>query len=190
MHRLEDDIAKILIPADAIQKRIKELGAQISADYVGRDLLLVCVLKGGIMFMSDLSRALTVPHALDFMAISSYEGTRTESSGIVRILMDLNTSIYERHVLIVEDIIDTGYTLHYIRENLGTRNPASLKICTLLNKPERRAVEIPLDYTGFDIPNEFVVGYGLDYGELYRNLPYIGVLKPDLYRQEEFESAT
>jgi hypoxanthine phosphoribosyltransferase len=183
MRRLEDDIAKILVSSDSIQARCKELGTQISADFAGRDLLLVCILKGGVIFLSDLSRALTIPHAIDFMAISSYGGMRTESSGIVRILMDLNTSIENRHVLIVEDIIDTGRTLQYISENLGTRNPASLRICTLLNKPDRREVEIRLDYVGFNIPNEFVVGYGLDYGELYRNLPYIGVLKEELYTQ-------
>jgi hypoxanthine phosphoribosyltransferase len=183
MRRLEDDIAKILVSSESIQARCSELGRQISRDYSGRDLLLVCILKGGVIFLSDLSRALTVPHSIDFMAISSYGGARTESSGIVRILMDLNTNIENRHVLIVEDIIDTGRTLQYITENLGTRNPASLRICTLLNKPERREVEICLDYVGFNIPNEFVVGYGLDYGELYRNLPYIGVLKQELYTQ-------
>jgi hypoxanthine phosphoribosyltransferase len=181
MRRLEDDIAKVLVTSDSIQARCGELGRQISTDYAGRELLLVCILKGGVIFLSDLSRALTVPHSIDFMAISSYGGARTESSGIVRILMDLNTNIENRHVLIVEDIIDTGRTLQYITENLATRNPASLKICTLLNKPERREVEICLDYVGFNIPNEFVVGYGLDYGELYRNLPYIGVLKEELY---------
>ena len=181
MHRLEDDIAKILVSAEDIRRRCEELGAQISADYAGKDLLLVCILKGGVIFLSDLSRALSIPHSIDFMAISSYGGSRIESSGIVRILMDLNSNIADRHVLIVEDIIDTGRTLQYIIENLGTRDPASLRICTLLNKPSRREVEVKIDYTGFDIPNEFVVGYGLDFGELYRNLPYIGVLKKDMY---------
>lgn len=179
--RLEDNLAKILIPSDRLQARIHELGLQISRDYGQSRPLLVCVLKGGIMFLSDLSRALTIPHELDFMAISSYGGKRTESSGVVRILMDLSTDIEGRHVLIVEDIVDTGRTLHYITENLRTRSPASLKICTLLNKTARREVEIKLDYIGFDIPNEFVVGYGLDFDELYRNLPYIGVLKPEMY---------
>jgi hypoxanthine phosphoribosyltransferase len=181
MHRLEDDIAKVLVSAEDIQRRCAEMGAQISADYAGKDLLLVCILKGGVIFLSDLSRALSIPHSIDFMAISSYGGTRIESSGIVRILMDLNSNIADRHVLIVEDIIDTGRTLQYILENLGTRDPASLHVCTLLNKQSRREVEVKIDYKGFDIPNEFVVGYGLDYGELYRNLPYIGVLKKDLY---------
>lgn len=181
MAPLANNIAKILITEQQIQKRCAELAAQVSRDYAGKDLLLVCILKGGIMFLSDLSRALALAHAIDFMAISSYGGTRTESSGVVRILMDLNTNIEGRHVLIVEDIIDTGRTLQYITENLGTRNPASLRICTLLNKPSRREVEIPLDYVGFDIPNEFVVGYGLDFNELYRNLPYVGVLKAEAY---------
>ncbi len=181
MSRLEDHLAKILIPSDRLQARIYEMGAQISAEYGDARPLLVCVLKGGVMFLSDLSRAMSIPHELDFMAISSYGGTRVESSGVVRILMDLNTNIEGRHVLIVEDIIDTGRTLHYIMETFETRNPASLKICTLLNKVERREVAIPLDYVGFDIPNEFVVGYGLDFDELYRNLPYIGVLKPEMY---------
>ncbi len=181
MHQLEEDIDKILIPAEAVQQRCRELGAQISRDYAGKDLLLVCILKGGVMFLSDLTRALSIPHAIDFMAISSYGGTRIETSGVVRILMDLNTNIENRHVLIVEDIIDTGRTLQYIIENLETRDPASLKICTLLNKASRREVPIKVDYLGFDIPNEFVVGYGLDYNELYRNLPYIGVLKAEAY---------
>ena len=183
MHRLEDDIATILVSSDSIQRRCRELGAQISTEYAGKDLLLVCILKGGVIFLSDLSRALTIPHAIDFMAISSYGGTRIESSGVVRILMDLNSNIADRHVLIVEDIIDTGRTLQYIIENLQTRDPASLKICTLLNKPDRREVPIHVDYIGFDIPNEFVVGYGLDYGEWYRNLSYIGVLKAETYQR-------
>ncbi len=185
MRRLEDDLATILISREHIQERIRELAEQITSDYAGKDLLLVCILKGGVIFLSDLTRALPIPHALDFMAISSYGGTRTESSGIVRILMDLNANIQNRHVLIVEDIIDTGRTLQYITENLGTRDPASLKICTLLNKPDRREVDIRLDYVGFNIPNEFVVGYGLDYGELYRNLDFVGVLKPELYTSGE-----
>ena len=179
--RLEDNLAKILIPSDRLQARIYELGAQLARDYGDVRPLLVCVLKGGVMFMSDLSRAMSIPHELDFMAISSYGGKRVESSGVVRIIMDLNANIEHRHVLIVEDIVDTGHTLHYMMDTLNARNPASLKICTLLNKQERREVEIKLDYVGFDIPNEFVVGYGLDFDELYRNLPYIGVLKPEMY---------
>lgn len=179
--RLEDNLAKILIPSDRLQARVYELGAQISNDYGNTRPLLVCVLKGGVIFLSDLSRALTIPHELDFMAISSYGGKRVETSGVVRIIMDLNANIENRHVLVVEDIIDTGHTLGYMLDMLNARNPASLKICALLNKPERRDRDIQLDYVGFDIPNEFVVGYGLDFDELYRNLPYIGVLKPEMY---------
>jgi hypoxanthine phosphoribosyltransferase len=178
---LEKDVAKILITREQLQARIAELGTAISRDYADKDLILVCVLKGGVLFLSDLARAIHIPHAIDFMAISSYGGARTESSGVVRILMDLNASIQGRDVLIVEDIIDTGRTLAYITENLRTRNPASLKICALLNKPSRREVDVPLDYVGFDIPNEFVIGYGLDYAEVYRNLPFIGVLKSEVY---------
>jgi len=192
MADLEQDLAKILITPEQLQKRITELGEAISRDYAGKDLLLVCVLKGGVLFLSDLIRAIYIPHAIDFMAISSYGGTRTESSGVVRIVMDLNTNIANRSVLIVEDIIDTGRTLTYITELLKTRNPTSIKICTLLNKPSRREVDVPLDYIGFDIPNEFVVGYGLDYNEIYRNLPFIGVLKTELYAraQEEEHSSS
>ncbi|MBI4789514.1 MAG: hypoxanthine phosphoribosyltransferase [Chloroflexi bacterium] len=181
MSALEQDIAKILITREQLQTRIADLGQAISRDYAGKDVLLVCILKGGVLFLTDLMRAVAIPHAIDFMAISSYGGTLTESSGVVRILMDLNSNIESRNVLIVEDIVDTGRTLQYITENLRTRNPASLKICALLNKPSRREVNVTLDYVGFDIPNEFVVGYGLDYNEHYRNLPFVGVLKPDLY---------
>ncbi|MCC7161370.1 MAG: hypoxanthine phosphoribosyltransferase [Anaerolineae bacterium] len=179
--RLEDNLAKILIPSDRLQARIYELGAQVSRDYGDLRPLLVCVLKGGVMFLSDLSRAMNIPHELDFMAISSYGGKRVESSGVVRIILDLTSNIENRHVLVVEDIVDTGHTLNYMVDILNTRNPASLKICALLNKPARRDKDIQLDYVGFDIPNEFVVGYGLDFDELYRNLPYIGVLKPEMY---------
>jgi hypoxanthine phosphoribosyltransferase len=181
MADLEKDVAKILISREDLHRRIQELGDEISQEYRGKDLLLVCVLKGAFMFLSDLSRAIRIPHAMEFMAISSYGGTNTQSTGVVRIVMDLNVSIEKRNVLIVEDIIDTGHTLTYMTENLSTRNPASLKICTLLNKPSRRQVPVHLDYVGFDIPNEFVIGYGLDFNELYRNLPFIGVLKPEMY---------
>lgn len=181
MPDLEKDIAKILITPEQLRERTTALGETITRDYAGKDLLLVCILKGGVLFLTDLIRAIHIPHAIDFMAISSYAGARTESSGVVRILMDLNANIENRNVLIVEDIIDTGRTLMYITDNLRTRNPASLKICTLLNKPSRREVDVQLDYVGFDIPNEFVVGYGLDFNELYRNLPFVGVLKPELY---------
>lgn len=181
MTDLSQNIAKILITREQLKERIDELGATISRDYANKDLILVCILKGGVLFLSDLVRAITVPHEMDFMAVSSYGGTRTESSGIVRIVMDLKASIEKRDVLIIEDIVDTGRTLTYITDNLRTRNPASLKICTLLNKPSRREVPVKVDYVGFDIPNEFVVGYGLDFNEWYRNLPFIGVLKPEMY---------
>jgi hypoxanthine phosphoribosyltransferase len=178
---MHEDIANILIPAEDIQRKVTEMGARIVRDYTPLgDLLLVGVLKGCMMFMVDLSRAIPLPLAIDFIAISSY-GKSTESSGVVRLLKDLDTDIAGRHVLIVEDIIDSGLTLEYLRGQFLRRNPASLRICALLNKPERRVSEVPIDYLGFDIPNEFVVGYGLDYDERYRNLPYIGVLKREIY---------
>ena len=179
---LKEHVDHILIDQDRLHARVAELAAEISRDYADvKDLLLVCVLKGAVMFLSDLCRQLTIPHAIDFMAVSSY-GASTESSGIVRIIMDLETSILDRHVLIVEDIIDSGRTLDYITRNLRTRGPASLRICSLLDKRERREIPIPVDYIGFEIPDEFVIGYGLDFAELYRNLPFIGVLKPEFYR--------
>jgi hypoxanthine phosphoribosyltransferase len=178
---MDSDIDKILVTSEQIQARIFELGAQIAQEYAALgDLLLVGVLKGCVMFMVDLARAIPLPLAIDFIAISSY-GHSTESSGVVRLLKDLDTDIAGRHVLIVEDIIDSGLTLEYLRGQLLRRNPASLRICALLNKPERRITTVPVDYQGFDIPNEFVVGYGLDYGDRYRNLPYIGVLKHEIY---------
>lgn len=180
-HVMHDDMAKILISAEDIQRRVVALGAQITADYqpLG-DLLLVGVLKGCAMFMVDLARTISMPLSIDFIATSSY-GKTTESSGVVRMLKDLDTDIAGRHVLIVEDIIDSGLTLAYLRGHLMSRNPASLKICALLNKPDRREADVSVDYLGFDIPNEFVVGYGLDYAERYRNLPYIGVLHERIY---------
>jgi hypoxanthine phosphoribosyltransferase len=177
---MEQDVAEILITEEELQRRIAELGAQISQDYEGKRPILVCVLKGGVLFLSDLVRHVAVPHEIDFMAISSY-GDGTESSGVVRILKDLDANITGRHVLIVEDIIDTGHTLDYILRNLQTRQPASLRVCALLSKPHRRELHVSVDYIGFEIPNKFVIGYGLDYAEIYRNLRYIGVLKPDLY---------
>lgn len=171
-------LAEILIPAERVQARVAELGAQIDADYAGRDLLLVCILKGGVMFLVDLTRYLTIPHAIDFMAVSSYGAGVRESTGVVRIQMDLETNITGRHVLVVEDIIDSGRTLDYITRLLRTRLPASLRVCTLLDKTERREVPVPLDYVGFQIPNKFVFGYGLDLDEKYRNLPFIGVADP------------
>ncbi|MGI6658589.1 MAG: hypoxanthine phosphoribosyltransferase [Dethiobacteraceae bacterium] len=168
-------VEKVLLTREEIQKRITELGAEISRDYAGQDLLLICVLKGAVIFLADLMRQISVPVEIDFMAVSSY-GAATVSSGVVRILKDLDVSIENRHCLIVEDIIDTGLTLKYLEENLNSRQPASLKIVTLLDKPERRQVEIAPDYCGFQIPDEFVVGYGLDFDEKYRSLPDICVL--------------
>ncbi len=167
----------ILIDPAVLQGRIAELGRQIETDYAGQELVLVCILKGGVLFLTDLMRAIHIPHAIDFMAVSSYGVGARESTGIVRIIMDLERDIRGKHVLLVEDIIDSGRTLSYIREVLTARQPASLKICTLLDKYERREVEVSLDYVGFHIPNEFVFGYGLDLDELYRNLPFIGVVR-------------
>lgn len=178
---LANDIAYILIDEVELQRRIRELGKAIEADHAGAgDLLLICVLKGAYIFLADLSRALARPHQVDFMGVSSY-GSGTKSSGAVQIIMDLKEDISGRHVLIVEDIIDSGRTLSYMRRNLLARSPASLRICSLLNKPSRREVDVEVDYIGFDIPDEFVVGYGLDYSQLYRNLPYIAVLKPEIF---------
>lgn len=176
---LERDVAEILIDAEALQQRIAELGEELSADYEGRDLLLIGVLKGAVFFMADLMRRITVPCEIDFMAISSY-GAATDSSGIVRILKDLDINIEGRHVLIVEDIIDSGLTLSYLMRTLEAREPATLEICALMTKPERRQIDVDVRYVGFEIPNRFVIGYGLDFGERYRNLPYVGVLHPDL----------
>jgi hypoxanthine phosphoribosyltransferase len=173
-------IAEILIPPDRLQARIEELGAEISRDYEGKDLLLLSVLKGSVLFLSDLMRHISVPHSIDFMATSSY-GTGMESSGVVRILKDLDAPIEGRDVLIVEDIIDTGRTLDYLVRILNARAPRSLHICTLLDKLSRREVPVPVDYTGFEIPDRFVFGYGLDYAERYRNLPYVAVLAPEFY---------
>ncbi len=179
-HNLLDDVDRILIDEEKLQARIRELAAQIEADYAdAEDLLLICVLKGGFVFLADLSRAIKRPHQLDFMGVSSY-GSGTES-GAVRIVLDLKEDISGRHVLIVEDIIDSGNTLDYMRRNLQARSPASLRICSLLDKPSRREVDVPVDYIGFSIPDEFVVGYGLDFAEIYRNLPFIAVLKPEVF---------
>jgi hypoxanthine phosphoribosyltransferase len=180
---LVEDIGEVLLSEDAIQTRVAELGARISADYAGHQLTLVSVLKGSLPFMADLMRAMTIPVRIDLMEVSSYGGASTESSGLVRILKDLSASIEGEEVLIVEDIIDTGLTLNYLVRYLRGKNPRSLRICTLLDKPARRLVEIPVDYIGFTIPDQFVVGYGLDYGELYRNLRFVGVLRPEVYSE-------
>lgn len=175
-----DDIEEILIPEETLHARTRDLGMQIAADYEGKDLVLVGVLKGAVLFMADLMRHISIPLSFDFMAMSSY-GNDTKPSGVMRIMKDLDEDVESRHVLIVEDIIDTGFSLGYLTENLRSRNIASLKICTLLDKPERRKVDVTVDYNGFNIPNRFVVGYGLDFAQRYRNLPFIGVLKPEVY---------
>ena len=165
-----------LLSEEEVDKRIADLGAQISRDYEGKSVHLICVLKGGAPFMCELAKRITVPVSMDFMSVSSY-GSGTTSSGVVRIVNDLGTSIEGKNVLVVEDIIDSGRTLSYLLENLKTRNPKSLKLCTLLDKPDRRVVDVDVDYVGFVIPDEFVVGYGLDYDQRYRNLPYIGFVE-------------
>ena len=176
---LERAVTEVLIEEDSLRRRVAELGDEISADYAGRDLLLIGVLKGAVFFMADLMRHLTVPCEVDFMAISSY-GAATDSSGVVRILKDLDINIDGREVLVVEDIIDSGLTLSYLMRNLEAREPASLEICALMTKPDRREIDVPVRYVGFEIPNRFVIGYGLDFAERYRNLPYVGVLDPEL----------
>ena len=178
MAELTLGVSKVLIEEDVVAARVAELGSDISNDYAGKDLLLVGVLKGAVFFMADLMRQLSIPCEVDFMAISSY-GASTDSSGVVRILKDLDINIEGRDVLVVEDIIDSGLTLSYLIRNLESRNPASLEICALLTKPDRREIDVDVRYTGFEIPNEFVIGYGLDFGERYRNLPYVAVLDPD-----------
>jgi hypoxanthine phosphoribosyltransferase len=176
---LEAGVGEVLIEEDALQERVAALGQELSADYAGRDLLLIGVLKGAVFFMADLMRHLTVPCEVDFMAISSY-GASTDSSGVVRILKDLDINIEGRHVLVVEDIIDSGLTLSYLMRNLEARSPASLEICALLTKPDRREMDVPVRYIGFEIPDRFVIGYGLDFAERYRNLPYVAVLSDEL----------
>jgi hypoxanthine phosphoribosyltransferase len=168
-------IGEILVQADELQNRVRVLAGEISRDYADKEPLLVCVLKGAVFFLSDLMRHLEIPCEVDFMAVASY-GSATDSSGVVRILKDLDAAIERRHVLIVEDIVDSGLTLQYLMRNLGSRNPSSLEVCALLTKPERRKVDLPTRYVGFEIPNRFVVGYGLDYAERHRNLPFVAAL--------------
>jgi len=178
-------LEEVLIPEDALQKRIAELGAAISKDYQGKELLLVCILRGGVMFLTDLMRHITVPHMVDFMSVSSYGVGARRSRGQSRITLDLNTDVRNQHVLLVEDIVDSGYTVKAVVELLTARQPKSLKVCTLLDKAERREVQVPIDYCGFVIPDKFVFGYGLDADEYYRNLPFIGVLAADKYNPGE-----
>jgi hypoxanthine phosphoribosyltransferase len=185
MPDFRDILLETLVSEEDLNRRVCQLGAEISRDYAGKDLLLVCILRGGVVFLTDLMRCIEVPHAIDFMAISSYGVGARSSTGNVRISFDLNQNIEGRHVLVVEDIVDTGHTIAAVLELLYARRPASLKICALLDKSERREVSVPIDYIGFDIPNKFVFGYGLDLDELYRNLPFIGVVKPEWYLKPE-----
>jgi hypoxanthine phosphoribosyltransferase len=185
MRDYHEFLEEVLIPEDALQKRISELGAEISHDYQGKELLLVCILRGGVMFLTDLIRHITVPHMIDFMSVSSYGVGARRSRGQSRITLDINTDIQNRHVLLVEDIVDSGYTVRAVLELLSARQPKSLKVCALLDKAERREVEVTIDYRGFVIPDKFVFGYGLDADEYYRNLPFIGVLAADKYKPSE-----
>jgi hypoxanthine phosphoribosyltransferase len=178
--RPADDVGEILLTAEQIAAKVEELGARVAADYASKDLVLVSILKGALPFLADLMRSTPIPLALDFLEVSSY-GAETESSGVVRILKDLAQPIEGRDVLVVEDILDTGHTLSYVLEHLRSQRPASLRLCVLLDKPARRVIPIAIDYRGFEIPDKFVVGYGLDYAERYRNLPFVGVLKPEVY---------
>ncbi len=181
MQSMDQDIDHILVSEEQLRQKVAELGARISRDYEGRDLLLVSILKGGAVFMADLMRAVTIPCAIDFMVVSSYGGANTESTGLVKIVKDLDADLSGKDLLIVEDILDTGITLSNLLPMLRLRNPRSVKLCTILSKPSRRRVELEPDYLGFEVPDEFVVGYGLDFDEKYRNLPYVGVLKPEIY---------
>ena len=174
------EIESVVISEQAIRERVQELAAQVDADYVGREILLVGVLKGAVMFMADFARALRTPVSMDFMAVSSY-GSSTSSSGVVRILKDLDREIADKHVVVVEDIIDSGLTLSWLLRNMRSRGPASVEVVTLMRKPDAARIEVPVKYVGFDIANDFVVGYGLDYAERYRDLPFVGLLKPEVY---------
>ena len=185
MQNYQDVLAEVLIDAESLQKRVAELGAQISADYQGADLLLICILRGGVPFMVDLSRNITIPHMMDFMAVSSYGIGKRESSGSARVTLDLQTDIRDRNVLLVEDIVDSGHTIASVLHMLSTRQPKSLKVCALLDKPERREAHVPVDYLGFTIPNKFGFGYGLDLDEYFRNLPFVGVVDLEKYKPSE-----
>ena len=181
MATLDRDIDHILVTEEQLKAKVNELGAQITKDYEGRDLLLVSILKGSVVFMAYLMRAIRMPCGIDFMVVSSYGGANTTSTGLVKIVKDLDQDLSGKDLLIVEDILDTGITLSHLVPMLKLRNPASVRLCTILSKPSRRKADIEPDYLGFEVPDEFVVGYGLDYDEKYRNLPYVGVLKPEVY---------
>jgi hypoxanthine phosphoribosyltransferase len=185
MQDYNEFLEEILIPEETLQKRIAELGEEISKDYSGKNIHLICILRGGVIFLADLMRHLTVPHTIDFMAISSYGVGARKTTGKVRITLDLKEDIHERDVMLVEDIVDSGYTIASVLELLTTRHPKSLRVCTLLDKVERREIEVPIHYRGFEIPDKFVFGYGLDIDEYYRNLPFIGAIKPELYNPED-----
>ncbi len=180
-NRVDADVQKIMLTQEEITEKVKELGAQISEDYEGKRLLMVSVLKGSVVFVADLMRAIDIPLSIDFMSVSSY-GASTVSSGVVKIIKDIDINLEGMDLLLVEDILDSGKTLAYLKELLEGRNPASVRIATLLDKPARRKAQVTPDYVGFEVPDEFIVGYGLDYAEHYRNLPYIGVLKPEIYK--------
>ena len=180
IHPSEADVESILLSPEQIAARVAEMGAQISADYAGKDPVFVSVLVGAAIFSADLLRQITIPCSLDFMAISSY-GKESRSSGVVRVMKDLDESIESRHVIILEDIIDTGLTLNYLLENIRNRNAASVRVAALLDKPSRRLTDVKVDYIGFEVPDEFVIGYGLDFAQRYRNFPYVGVLRPEVY---------
>ena len=177
---MKNDILRVLYSEEELAAKVQELGVQISKDYAGKNLVLVSVLKGSVVFMADLMRAVSVPAEIDFMCVSSY-GSGAKTSGVVRIIKDLDNDLSGKDILLVEDILDSGVTLSYLKELLMHRNPSSIHICTLFDKPSRRKADIFADYSGFEVPDEFIVGYGLDYAEKYRNLPYIGVLKPEIY---------
>lgn len=180
---IHDDIERVLITEEELAAKVKELGRQITQDYQGKNLMLVSVLKGSVVFMADLMRAVTIPCGIDFMVVSSYGGANTESTGLVKIVKDLDADLTGKDVLIVEDILDTGITLSHLMPMLRLRNPRSVRLCTILSKPSRRKADIQPDYLGFEVPDEFVVGYGLDFDEKYRNLSYVGVLKPEIYNK-------
>lgn len=181
MYDMNQDIDHILVSEEQLRAKVAELGAQISRDYDGHDLLLVSILKGSVVFMADIMRAISIPCSIDFMVVSSYGGANTQSTGLVKIVKDLDQDLSGKDVLIVEDILDTGITLSHLVPMLELRHPRSVRLCTILSKPSRRKADIEPDYLGFEVPDEFVVGYGLDYDEKYRNLPYVGVLKPEVY---------
>jgi hypoxanthine phosphoribosyltransferase len=185
MQNYKDVLAEVLIDAETLQKRVGELGAEISRDYQNADLLLICILRGGVPFLVDLSRRISIPHMMDFMAVSSYGAGRRESSGFARVTLDLQTDIHNKDVLLVEDIVDSGHTIASVLQMLETRQPRSLKVCALLDKPERREARISIHYLGFTIPNKFVFGYGLDLDEYHRNLPFVGVVDLNKYHPSE-----